>query len=156
MLSIFTSFMVYLDLIVAIELINWITTVEMLFIYTFSQFLTFFYFFCEKSECQPLAAVQNQGITFDEFVYLARCNGAKVQPYRYDQSNLQEFRKAVKQATFFTSRFTFSYLLFTTSCRTNWGWHTFHQWKDTIELSMDVKQGVKTRYAQNLSRCKVL
>ncbi|MBD2613927.1 phytochelatin synthase [Nostoc punctiforme FACHB-252] len=50
--------------------------------------------------CQPLSAVKNQGITFDEFVCLARCNGAKVQPYRYDQSNLQEFRNAVKQATF--------------------------------------------------------
>jgi glutathione gamma-glutamylcysteinyltransferase len=50
--------------------------------------------------CQPLTAVKNQGITFDEFVCLARCNGAKLAAYRYDQSSLQDFRQAVKQATF--------------------------------------------------------
>ena len=50
--------------------------------------------------CQPLTTIKNQGITFDEFVCLARCNGAKVEAYRHDQSSLQEFRQAVKQASF--------------------------------------------------------
>lgn len=49
--------------------------------------------------CQPLAAIKENGITFDEFVCLARCNGAIVNPYRFSHNNLEDFRHAVKQVT---------------------------------------------------------
>lgn len=46
--------------------------------------------------CQPLPSIKNNGITFDEFVCLARCNGAIATPYRYHQSHLTEFRETVQ------------------------------------------------------------
>jgi glutathione gamma-glutamylcysteinyltransferase len=41
--------------------------------------------------------VKNQGITFDEFVCLARCNGAIAAPSRYHQSSLAQFRATVQE-----------------------------------------------------------
>ncbi|VXD15281.1 phytochelatin synthase family protein [Planktothrix paucivesiculata] len=49
--------------------------------------------------CQPLPVVKNSGITFDEFVCLARCNGALATPFRYDHSTLDEFRETVQQTS---------------------------------------------------------
>ncbi|MFB2923448.1 MULTISPECIES: phytochelatin synthase family protein [Aerosakkonema] len=49
--------------------------------------------------CQPLSQVKEQGITFDEFVCLARCNGLKVEPFRYDASTLKDFRETVSKVT---------------------------------------------------------
>ncbi|MCL1475092.1 phytochelatin synthase family protein [Argonema antarcticum] len=49
--------------------------------------------------CKPLPVVQNSGITFDEFVCLARCNGAIATPSRYNQSSLDRFREVVQQAS---------------------------------------------------------
>lgn len=49
--------------------------------------------------CLPLSVVKENGITFDEFVCIARCNGAVVQGNRYNQSNLENFRQAVQQVT---------------------------------------------------------
>ena len=49
--------------------------------------------------CQPLSAIEQQGITFDELVCLARCNGAKVESIRYTQSSLENFRHAIRKAT---------------------------------------------------------
>lgn len=50
--------------------------------------------------CQPLSSIKEHGITFDEFVCLARCNGAIATPYRYHQSSLAEFRATVEQVCF--------------------------------------------------------
>ncbi|NQE33309.1 phytochelatin synthase family protein [Microcoleus asticus] len=49
--------------------------------------------------CLPLSVIKENGITFDEFACLARCNGAVVKPNRYDQSSLENFRQAVQQVT---------------------------------------------------------
>ena len=49
--------------------------------------------------CQPLSLIKQQGITFDELVCLARCNGAKVESIRYTQSSLENFRHAIGKAT---------------------------------------------------------
>lgn len=49
--------------------------------------------------CQPLSLIKQQGITFDELVCLARCNGAKVESIRYTQSSIENFRKAIIKAT---------------------------------------------------------
>ena len=49
--------------------------------------------------CQQLSLIKQQGITFDELVCLARCNGAKAESYRYEQSTLENFRKAVIKTT---------------------------------------------------------
>jgi glutathione gamma-glutamylcysteinyltransferase len=48
--------------------------------------------------CLPLPSIKEHGITFDEFVCLARCNGAIVTPYRHAHSSLTEFREIVQQA----------------------------------------------------------
>lgn len=42
--------------------------------------------------CEPLDKIQSQGITFGKVACLARCNGAKVEPFRSDQSNIDHFR----------------------------------------------------------------
>ncbi len=47
--------------------------------------------------CHPLATIRDHGITFDEFVCLARCNGAIATPCRYHQSSLTDFRETVQQ-----------------------------------------------------------
>lgn len=49
--------------------------------------------------CQSLPVIQETGITLDEFVCISRCNGAKVTAYRYNESRLDEFRRAVQQTT---------------------------------------------------------
>ncbi|HAG80807.1 MAG TPA: phytochelatin synthase [Cyanobacteria bacterium UBA12227] len=49
--------------------------------------------------CQPLSLIKQQGITFDELVCLARCNGANVESIRYTQSSLENFRHAIRKAT---------------------------------------------------------
>ena len=49
--------------------------------------------------CLPLSVIKENGITFDEFVCIARCNGAVVKPNRYNQSSLENFRQAVEQVT---------------------------------------------------------
>lgn len=42
--------------------------------------------------CEPLDKIQSQGITFGKVACLGRCNGAKVEPFRSDQSNIDDFR----------------------------------------------------------------
>jgi len=49
--------------------------------------------------CLPLSVVKENGITFDEFVCIARCNDAVVTAHRYNQSSLEKFRQAVEQVT---------------------------------------------------------
>lgn len=49
--------------------------------------------------CLPLSFVKENGITFDEFICIARCNGAIVTAHRYNQSSLEKFRQAVEQVT---------------------------------------------------------
>ncbi|MEG4308298.1 MULTISPECIES: phytochelatin synthase family protein [unclassified Microcoleus] len=49
--------------------------------------------------CLPLWVIKENGITFDEFVCIARCNGAVVKPNRYHQSSLENFRQAVEEVT---------------------------------------------------------
>ena len=49
--------------------------------------------------CLPLSVVKQNGITFDEFVCIARCNDAIVTAHRYNQSSLENFRQAVEQVT---------------------------------------------------------
>jgi len=49
--------------------------------------------------CLPLSVIKENGITFDEFVCIARCNGAVVKPNRYHQSSLENFRQAVEEVS---------------------------------------------------------
>ena len=49
--------------------------------------------------CLPLSVIKENGITFDEFVCIAGCNGAVVKPNRYNHSSLENFRQAVEQVT---------------------------------------------------------
>lgn len=49
--------------------------------------------------CTPLEVVRKRGITFTEFACLARCNGASVTSVRGDESTLEGFRNAIKEAT---------------------------------------------------------
>lgn len=49
--------------------------------------------------CQALSAIQETGITLEEFVCISRCNGAKVSAYRYPEKSLDEFRQVVKRIT---------------------------------------------------------
>ncbi|KAL0552766.1 hypothetical protein IC582_011891 [Cucumis melo] len=45
--------------------------------------------------CEPLPKIKTDGITFDKFVNLARCNGAKVVAFRTSESTVDDFRKQV-------------------------------------------------------------
>ncbi|XWS76223.1 hypothetical protein CRYUN_Cryun01aG0157100 [Craigia yunnanensis] len=45
--------------------------------------------------CEPLDKIKSQGITFGKVACLAVCNGAQVEPFRADQSSLDDFRKRV-------------------------------------------------------------
>ncbi|KAL3029090.1 hypothetical protein AAZX31_03G146500 [Glycine max] len=45
--------------------------------------------------CEPLAKVKLEGITFGKVACLARCNGAKVEAFRSDQSSVDDFRNRV-------------------------------------------------------------
>ncbi len=49
--------------------------------------------------CQPLSTIQQQGISMDEFVCIARCNGAQVTAHRFEDSTLEAFRETLKQVT---------------------------------------------------------
>ncbi|KAF3891303.1 hypothetical protein DA73_0400035045 [Tolypothrix bouteillei VB521301] len=48
--------------------------------------------------CLQLRAIKERGMTFDQFVCLGRCNGAKVEAYRYDNTTIEAFREAIEQA----------------------------------------------------------
>jgi len=48
--------------------------------------------------CSPLERVRAQGITLDEFVCLARCNGAMAELFRPDAHTLADFRAAIAAA----------------------------------------------------------
>jgi glutathione gamma-glutamylcysteinyltransferase len=43
--------------------------------------------------------VKSNGITFDQFACLARCNGATARPTRADDASLDAFREAIESAT---------------------------------------------------------
>ncbi|KAK7396446.1 hypothetical protein VNO78_17462 [Psophocarpus tetragonolobus] len=45
--------------------------------------------------CEPLAKIKLEGITFGKVSCLARCNGAYVEAFRSDQSNVSDFRNRV-------------------------------------------------------------
>jgi glutathione gamma-glutamylcysteinyltransferase len=49
--------------------------------------------------CVPLDQVRKVGITFDEFVCLARCNGAATDAHRASESDLASFRQRVQAAS---------------------------------------------------------
>lgn len=49
--------------------------------------------------CKPLEIVKKEGINFAEFVCLAKCNSAHVEPVLGSQSSLSEFRETVKEST---------------------------------------------------------
>ncbi|KAL1350205.1 hypothetical protein HN51_014333 [Arachis hypogaea] len=43
--------------------------------------------------CEPLEKVKAEGITFGKVACLARCNGARVEAFRSDESTIDDFRK---------------------------------------------------------------
>lgn len=45
--------------------------------------------------CEPLEKIKTEGITFGKVACLAHCNGAKVEPFRTDESTVDEFRTHV-------------------------------------------------------------
>ncbi|XP_024019168.1 glutathione gamma-glutamylcysteinyltransferase 3 isoform X2 [Morus notabilis] len=45
--------------------------------------------------CEPLEKIKTEGITFGKVACLAHCNGAKVEPFRTDESTVDEFRTRV-------------------------------------------------------------
>ena len=45
--------------------------------------------------CEPLEKVKAEGISFGKVVCLAHCAGAKVEAYRTNQSNIDDFRRHV-------------------------------------------------------------
>ncbi|CAH1424216.1 unnamed protein product [Lactuca virosa] len=45
--------------------------------------------------CEPLEKVKAEGISFGKVVCLAHCSGAKVEAYRTNQSNIDDFRRHV-------------------------------------------------------------
>ncbi|KAJ4776314.1 Glutathione gamma-glutamylcysteinyltransferase 1 [Rhynchospora pubera] len=49
--------------------------------------------------CEPLEKVKAEGITFGKVACLAHCAGAKVEAYRANESNLEDFRKHVIKCT---------------------------------------------------------
>ena len=48
--------------------------------------------------CAPLDTIKNQGITFDQFACLARCNGATTAATRATEENLDAFRAAIESS----------------------------------------------------------
>ncbi|UJR31717.1 hypothetical protein I4U23_019197 [Adineta vaga] len=51
-----------------------------------------------KSKDNPLENVLEQGLTFEEFLYLAECNGASIIPYLASNTTLAHFRSAILSA----------------------------------------------------------
>ncbi|KAJ4802439.1 Glutathione gamma-glutamylcysteinyltransferase 1 [Rhynchospora pubera] len=49
--------------------------------------------------CEPLEKVKAEGITFGKVAWLAHCAGAKVEAYRANESNFEDFRKHVIKCT---------------------------------------------------------
>ncbi|KAI9119976.1 hypothetical protein K1719_008945 [Acacia pycnantha] len=49
--------------------------------------------------CEPLEKVKARGISFGKLVCLAHCAGAKVEAFRANQSNIDEFRKYVMRCS---------------------------------------------------------
>lgn len=48
--------------------------------------------------CVPIELVKKRGVTFTEFSCLGRCNGARIEAFRQDQSTIEHFRAVVKEA----------------------------------------------------------
>ncbi|GAB5372331.1 hypothetical protein AAMO2058_001656300 [Amorphochlora amoebiformis] len=48
--------------------------------------------------CKPLEVVEKEGITFEEFSCLARCNGVKIKSTRASESKEGDFREIVKKS----------------------------------------------------------
>ncbi|MFO0575851.1 MAG: phytochelatin synthase family protein [Polyangia bacterium] len=48
--------------------------------------------------CRPLPEIQRTGLTIPQFVCLARCNGARVSAHYGEQTTLEAFRQAVREA----------------------------------------------------------
>jgi len=49
--------------------------------------------------CRPLDEVKLNGVTLDEFKALAECKGLSAEAIRYEQTNVDQFRAAVNNAT---------------------------------------------------------
>jgi len=49
--------------------------------------------------CTPLEVIKNRGLSFSEFVCLARCNAANVKDYYASKCDVEIFRDSVKKAT---------------------------------------------------------
>lgn len=49
--------------------------------------------------CESLEIVKSQGISFGKLVSLAHCAGAKVEAFRTNHSNIDEFRKFVMRCS---------------------------------------------------------
>jgi glutathione gamma-glutamylcysteinyltransferase len=49
--------------------------------------------------CAPLGTIKEQGITFDQFTCLARCNGATARPTRARCATVDDFRSAILSAS---------------------------------------------------------
>lgn len=52
-----------------------------------------------KPTSEPLAGVDQVGLSFEEFLFLAECNGAHVRAFRDNESSLGKFRAAIATAT---------------------------------------------------------
>ncbi len=48
-----------------------------------------------KPKDDPLQNVMEEGITFEEFLYLAECNGASIIPFLASNTTLEQFRSAI-------------------------------------------------------------
>ncbi|KAN0018942.1 hypothetical protein ACTFIU_002144 [Dictyostelium citrinum] len=49
--------------------------------------------------CIPIESVKKRGITFTEFSCLSKCNGANIKPYRGDESDINQFRNSIIEAS---------------------------------------------------------
>jgi glutathione gamma-glutamylcysteinyltransferase len=54
---------------------------------------------CAQVGRGALADVESEGVSFDEFLLLAECNGASCQPFGASDSTLAKFRAAVYAAS---------------------------------------------------------
>lgn len=52
-----------------------------------------------KPSHEPLAGVDLHGLSFEEFLFLAECNGSNVRAFRSNESSLGKFRAAIATAT---------------------------------------------------------
>lgn len=49
--------------------------------------------------CSPLDLVKEKGLTFDQFICLAKCHGLDVTSYRHDQSSLGQFKDNLQRTS---------------------------------------------------------